>query len=259
MAVRQFLGRDTSRQFTSGNSGDLFGPEVIRRRYGAGVVNAGGTGRRLLVVGSIAHRALAGDILAGPGILDERHPAPPATLPLRIWGLRGPITYDYFKAAGHDLSEVKFLLDPGLLIRFTMAGTAPVSPKGVIFIPHHRERAAISGKLPPSMRMVDVDATPTRLGRQILGAELVYSSSLHGIIFAHALNRPCVLVRPARQGLMKYEDYFASVGLPFKAPLGSIHEADFGAAPTSPAEVVFREEDFVFPDISLLREAGIAS
>lgn len=259
MMVRRWLGRDDGRSFCVGNAGDLFGAEIISRRYHASAVNDAVRGSRLLIVGSIAHRALSGDILAGPGILNANRPVPSASTELRIWGLRGPMTYDAFKAAGHDLSEVKFLLDPGLLIRFSVASRRPVSSKGVIFIPHHRERAAHARRMPPGIRMVDIDATPSQIARTILGAELVYSSSLHGIIFAHALNRPCVLVQPAEQTLLKYEDYYASIGLPFPRPLPSIHEADFRTAPVSPAEVTFREEDFVFPDVGLLREAGIAS
>jgi hypothetical protein len=61
------------------------------------------------------------------------------------------------------------------------------------------------------------------------------------------------------QTMFKYEDYFASVGLPLPTPLASIAEADFRKAPTSPADLRFREEDFAFPDAALLREAGIAS
>lgn len=259
LAWRRLVGTDTGRNFATGNAGDLFGPDIIRRRYDAGVVNDAQAGKRLLVVGSIAHRALAGDFLAGPGLLGSKQHVPPPSVPLRIWGLRGPKTHDAFKAAGHDLGELKFLLDPGLLIRFTMAGRKAPAPKGVIFIPHHRERLAHAKTMPRSIRMVDVDTTATRLAEAILGAELVYASSLHGIIFAHALGRPCVLVRPTGQSLFKYEDYFASVALPFPALLPSIHEADFRAAPTSPAEVAFREEDFVFPDADLLRAAGIAS
>ncbi|MCW5714340.1 MAG: polysaccharide pyruvyl transferase family protein [Bauldia sp.] len=258
LAWRRLVGQDTGRNFVTGNAGDLFGPDIIRRRYGLPAVNDETAGKRLLVVGSIAHRAREGDVLAGPGLQSVEGQVPPSSVPLRIWGLRGPKTYDAFKAAGHDLGEVRFLLDPGLMIRFTMSGRAHAAPRGVIFIPHHRERLAHAKNMPPSIRLVDVDTTATRLGEAILGAELVYASSLHGIIFAHALNRPCVMVRPAKQAMFKYEDYFASLGLPFPAPLPTIHEADFRAAPVSPADIALREEDFVFPDIATLREAGIA-
>ncbi|MGV8839606.1 MAG: polysaccharide pyruvyl transferase family protein [Bauldia sp.] len=258
LAVRRLLGRDRGTSFVVGNAGDLFGPEIIRRRYGAAAVNDGSAGKRLLLVGSIGHRALDGDILAGVGLLGLHKPAP-AGVRIRIVGLRGPLTLDAMKAAGHDVSGVRFLLDPGLLIRFAVAGAASRPPQGAIFIPHHRDRKAVARSVPPSIRMVDIDATPQRIAGEILGAELVYASSLHGVIFAHGLERPCVLVRPMEQTMFKYEDYFASVGLPLPTPLASIAEADFRKAPTSPADVRFREEDFAFPDAALLREAGIAS
>lgn len=259
MMVRRWLGRDDGRYFSVGNAGDLFGAELIGDRYHAAAVNDAVRGNRLLIVGSIAHRALSGDILAGPGLLTTARPVPSAATRLRIWGLRGPITYDAFKAAGHDLSEVKFLLDPGLLMRFSMANRQPATSRGVIFIPHHRERALHARTMPKGIRLVDIDARPAQIAEAILGAELVYASSLHGVIFAHALNRPCVLVQPAQQALLKYEDYFAAVGLPFPKPLPFIQDADFRTAPVSPADLSFREEDFIFPEVALLRDAGIAA
>jgi pyruvyltransferase len=258
-AINIALGRDNGTSFRTGNAGDLFGIDLVRHWYQADVVNDSKNGKRLLIVGSIAHKGLDGDILLGPGLLRTELGPPPPSNALRIWGLRGPMTYDAFKAAGHDLGEVRFLLDPGLLIRFLVSANPARSPRGAIFIPHYRERSTYARSMPPEIRMVDIDATPTRVAEAILGAELVYSSSLHGIIFAHALNRPCVMVRPADQALFKYQDYYASVGLPFPAPLPTIHEADFRTAPVSPAEVVFREEDFVFPDAGILRSSGIAS
>jgi len=258
-AANFVLGRDNGNTFRKGNAGDLFGIDLVRRWYRADVINDGTKGRRLLIVGSIAHKGLDGDILLGPGILRTELGPPPPMPSLRIWGLRGPMTHDAFKRAGHDMSEVRFLLDPGLLIRFLVSADPARSPRGAIFIPHYRERSTYARTMPRAIRMVDVDATPTRVAEAILGAELVYASSLHGIIFAHALNRPCVMVRPIEQALFKYQDYYASVGLPFPPPLPTIHEANFRTAPVSPAEVVFREEDFVVPDAGLLRSAGIAS
>ncbi|MCC6737095.1 MAG: polysaccharide pyruvyl transferase family protein [Bauldia sp.] len=259
LVVNRLRGRDQGHHFVVGNAGDLMVPELIRRRYGAEPVNDRSDGTRLLLVGSIIQHARSGDILAGVGLHGTYMDVPPPTVPLRILGLRGPRSYDVMKAAGHDVSEVAFLLDPGLTIRFTMTERKPRrAPRGAIFIPHYRDRKAGRRQLPRGIRMVDIDATPETIGRAILGAEIVYASSLHGIIFAHALERPCVFVRPIEEALFKYEDYFASVGLPFPTPLAGIADADLRRAPTSPADVRFREEDFVFPDIAVLREAGIA-
>src|SRR5690606_38420197 len=120
----------------------------------------------------------------------------PLEAPCTVVGVRGPITYDAFKATGHDVSGVRFLKDPGLLIRF-LAGPEPAVPQAgrVIFIPHYRERHLYKS-LPKGITLVDIDAEPLELARTIREANLVYASSLHGIIFAHALERPCVWVKP---------------------------------------------------------------
>ena len=245
--------------FVTGNAGDLLAGELIAEHYGAQTENDKKRGSRLLMVGSIAHCMKDGDVLCGIGTKDR--PMPSASeARVTVWALRGPITYDRVKAAGHDVSNVQFLYDPGLLMRFRAAQEAKTAkPHGVIFIPHYRERGLFVDRPPKGMRLVDIDATPMDVARAILNAELVYTSSLHGVIFAHALNRPVVLVRPQTpEPQLKYEDYFASVNVPFPKPLDSIWDADLKAAPTSPAEVNYSRDEFVFPDVDFLRERGVA-
>ncbi|MEO1564336.1 MAG: polysaccharide pyruvyl transferase family protein, partial [Pseudomonadota bacterium] len=87
---------------------------------------------------------------------------------------------------------------------------------------------------------------------------LVYSSSLHGIIFAHALGRPAVMVLPATpEPVSKFEDYYLGVGLKMPKPLASINDAKFAVAPNSPATLSVRACDLQFPDLEHLRARRI--
>jgi pyruvyltransferase len=259
LRVRRALGWSPYNYFLVGNAGDLFARELIEREYSCPVQNDPLRGHRLLIVGSIGHRIRDGDVVCGIGVKTRKIPVPTHAR-VRVWAVRGPITLDVFKSAGHDVSDIKFQFDPGLMMRFMVTDSErAIVPNGVAFIPHYRERGKYVRSLPPGMRTIDIDGRPKDVARAILGAELVYSSSLHGIIFAHALERPCVLVAPqTEESDLKYQDYFASLGLPTPKPLSNIFDARYGSAPNSPVDIRFELSDFVWPQLEDLRARGIA-
>ena len=251
------LGRPTpTSQFRFGNAGDVFVRDVIRMVYGAEPDNVDDDGRRLLLIGSIAHRVLDGDVVCGVGT--KGVPVPAATdVRCRVLAVRGPITLEAFEQAGHDVSGVRSLRDPGLLIRFAVPD-APARPGRRVLIPHYRERNLYRGAARRGLAVVDIDGEPAAVARGIQAAEVVYTSSLHGMIFAHALRRPCVLVAPlTAEPEIKYRDYCASIGMAWRAP-GTLEEALRGPVPDSAPDLDFSVEDFGLPPLAELRGAGIA-
>jgi pyruvyltransferase len=242
--------------FVFGNAGDIFTRNVLTHFYpGTKPLNTS-AGPRILCVGSISHKLQAGDILSGIGCASTEVPTVSADK-IHIHALRGPISFHIFKAAGYDVSQVRFLADPGLLIGRMVPRRSAIKGQ-VAFVPHYRERKEVRNKIPRSIRLIDVDSPPLRLAKQLQRAECVYSSSLHGIIFAHSLGRPCVFVRPqTKEPLLKYEDYFLSVGLSPPTPLDSIADADFASAPTSPPALSVDLTRIVFPDEEELKSRGI--
>jgi hypothetical protein len=257
--LRVTLDRSPYNHFVVGNAGDILARDLVRRIYGCQVHLDRKRGKRLLLVGSVATQMRDGDLICGIGAKTPDFPSA-SQARVHVWAVRGPRTLEAMRAAGHDVSGVKFQLDPGLMMRFLMPEVdLSIEPKGVVFIPHYRERTLYAdGNLPRGIRMIDIDNRPESVARQILHAELVYSASLHGIIFAHALKRPCVLVAPQTQEPnFKYEDYYASVGLPLPRPLPDIESARFHAAPTSPADVRYERSDFVWPSLHDLESLGI--
>ena len=242
--------------FVYGNSGDIFTRDALTYFYPDTTPVNVNEGPRILCVGSIVHKMLPGDVLCGVGCKSAKLPAV-HTKEVYIHALRGPISYELFKTAGYDVSQVRFLADPGLLIAKMVPDRAPSSGR-VIFIPHYRERKLIRKKVPRGIHILDIDNSPLRIARQIQRAECVYSSSLHGIIFAHAIGRPCVFVRPAtEEPLLKFEDYYLSVGLMPPKPLDSIADAKLTTAPTSPAILSLDPNQITFPDTNWLKERGI--
>lgn len=243
--------------FRVGNAGDIYARYLIKYLYGAGVTNLKDQGRRQLFIGSISHIAKSHDLICGVGTKGEPF-RENASDSVRVWGVRGPITYDAFKDAGFDVSDVKFQFDPGLMVKFTVEKSAFDQAKSkVSFIPHYREKARYKGKLPKGMTLIDIDDCPHRVAKKILQSKIVYSSSLHGIIFSHSLGVPCIFVKPqSHEPLLKFEDYFLSVGLKLPKPLETIDEADYARNSDSPADVSIKREDFVFPELEYLKEHG---
>lgn len=260
-AHRLFINRHIFRRnyydFRFGNAGDIFALNLLRLFYpGNKIINAL-TAPRLLCVGSIADYARPGDILCGIGSKSTCISNKVTGL-AEIIGLRGPLTYDAFKKAGHNVSTVRFLADPGLLIERLVAAE-PACPGKVIFIPHYRDRKSAFKRTPKPIDVVDIDSDPIELGKEIMKAELIYTSSLHGLIFSHALRRPCVIVIPEREKYFKYEDYLLSVGIKNQKKIHSIAEANFMGTPVSPAEISISTDDLItaFPQATYLVEAKI--
>jgi hypothetical protein len=253
--LRRHFQRKQWHDFCVGNVGDIFASNLIRFFYSEDYVNIETEGRRLLCIGSIAHKAKPGDVICGVGVKD----VPAVVTDATVVGLRGPLSYDRFRDAGYDLAHVRFLADPGLWIGAICGRVAHRPPCGKIFIPHYRERQRYFVRPPRGVRMVDVDTRPEHIARKILEAELVFSSSLHGVIFAHALGRPCVWVAPqTKEPMLKFHDYFLSVGLGQPRPADNIDDALKAPTPVSPVAVGNQLRSVTFPSMNTLQQLGIA-
>jgi hypothetical protein len=250
------IRRRALNDFLHGNAGDIFARDLLGHFYPGMTPLNTAEGPRILCIGSIGHRISSGDVVCGIGCKSSDLPRVHADA-VSIHALRGPISYDIFKAAGYDVSGVRFLADPGLFIGRMVPDRAPLKGR-VVFVPHYRERDAIRGKVPKGVTVIDIDAPPLQLARQLQQAECVYASSLHGIIFAHALGRPCVFVRPAtEEPMLKFEDYFLSVGINPPKPLDSISDAKLASSPVSPASLSIDPHQIVFPSLADLQARGI--
>lgn len=239
-----------------GNAGDLYNRDLITHLYGQPPVNTE-DGPRLLLVGSVVHRARSGDIVCGVGTKGADLPDPASTR-LDLRAVRGPLTVAALAERGFDTSTITSLADPGLYVASVypeLVAETAVERGRVIFIPHYRDLHHFrSGR---DYRLVSIDCEPADLVREILRAEFIYTSSLHGLIFAHALGRPAVLVAPVEgEPELKYQDYFASIDLPWTSPPG-IDEAVRQRRSDSPLHLVRSRQDFAFPSFEELAAAGV--
>jgi hypothetical protein len=243
--------------FRIGNAGDLLNRDLIEHYYGQSPLNTDEGGRRLLLVGSVVHRVQQGDVVAGVGTKGTQLPKPAEVGDVDIRGVRGPITHDALKEAGFDVSRISFHGDPGLLVKalYPEETAKEAVPNRVAFIPHYRDREEY--RRTSGVRIVDIDCEPRKLAKEIAKAELVLTSSLHGLIFAHAIGRPVVLIAPIRaEPVIKYQDYMASVGLDWTDPV-DLETALRSAKPTSPADARFDPGAITFPTKEELLATGV--
>lgn len=183
---------------------------------------------RLFITGSIAHMAQSGDTLWGTGVMS---PDLPLNGKPKLAAVRGPLTESRMVASGCEPCGVYG--DPVLLLpRFY---PKKVNPAGPIIIPHYADRDLLDHEF------VDPFSPWQEIIDAIVGAEIVYSSSLHGIVAAEAYGTPAVWVefsdRVAGSGF-KFCDYY----------LGTDRE------PPEPLDwrerIVFAEPDWTPPRIN---------
>lgn len=177
----------------------------------------------------------------------------------KVYGVRGPLTKSLFEKYKADLSELKFEYDPGLLIKEVYDIDLEKSEdKYVSFIPHFRDELVYKGKYPKNMKVINIDDKPHNIAKKILKSKIVYASSLHGIIFSHALNKPCVFVAPqSEEPIFKYEDYYLSISKDLPQPVKDIHSVNFIKDKATILDREITMNDFYFPSVEELKRREI--
>lgn len=241
--------------FRYGNAGDIFNIDLIKYLYNAEPKNLKNIGNRLLLVGSVASVINEGDLVCGIGWKGNEMPEKQHIFSQsKVYGVRGPLTKSLFEKCGADLSELKFEYDPGLLIKEVYNIDTNISKeKNVIFIPHYRDLWIYKGKYPKEIKVINIDNKPQVIANEILQAKVVYASSLHGIIFSHALGKECIFVKPqSDEPLFKYEDYYLSVGMNLPDPIENIYNINFKNDKGTSLNKQIGINDFYFPDKEML-------
>jgi hypothetical protein len=209
-----------------GNMGDLLTPCVLQA-YGHSARRAPREEADWFFIGSTIRFARPGATVAGAGVIDRRDRIEPRA---RYLAVRGPITADLVRRAGGEPPSV--LGDPAMLLpRFHNSPVEQTEKVGLV--PHYVDRddpqvVAWSGPVIDVLR-----DNPLRVVDEIRKCQTVLSSSLHGIVVAHAYGIPAAWVRLGDRLCgddVKFEDYAASVGIDLKR-----HTSTTDAVPVLPA------------------------
>ncbi len=196
------------------NVGDAIGSRIVERITGRRTSIVGELPLpfpNLIGVGSIAHWADERSVLWGCGLiaehLDVRRPA-------EVLALRGTLTRDSLTRRGIRCSDL--IGDIGLLLPDLIAPSVAVHPIGLV--PHYvdRESAFVADCERQGVPIVDVRASPETYVEQLTSCRRIVSSSLHGVVLAHAYGIDAVWVKLSDRvhgDGFKFFDYYSSLGL----------------------------------------------
>lgn len=210
------------------NFGDELSPLVLQYVTGRRVQWAPAHKAQIIAVGSILEyvnrRTDHQPWIWGTGLRAEPNPLalPQITATReRVLAVRGPLSREAL-GLGQDLP----IGDPGVLAP-QLAKFTGVKKSGTLFIPHFRTWATEAGRSflqkadHLGYKIANPSLRPIEMISLIARSDFVFSSSLHGVIVAHALGIPVQLVSIPTSGRnepeFKYQDYFSSIGVGFSS------------------------------------------
>jgi len=198
------------------NVGDVFSRVVAEHYFSKNIIPlrpAPVSETNLILLGSILHWADSQSVVCGAGFMFSD--AQLAVTPKTILCVRGPLSAALLQKQG--ITPPNRFADPGILAPLLFKN--PVKEKYKIgIIPHYRDAGSVWIKhcKNQGFPIIDVFAPPEKFFRKIQQCEVILSSSLHGLIFAHAFGKPAVWIeisdRVAGNGF-KFFDYYQSVGI----------------------------------------------
>lgn len=207
------------------NYGDLLGKYLVEKISGKTVVFAWPKKWSVLdyfisiyvTVGSILTHVNYKCIVWGSGIISKDYPIKKAT----FLAVRGPQTRKFLVESGYEVPEIYG--DPALLLpRYFAPKTEKKYKYGIV--PHYNDYKTVSNWFQdnPEIHLIDMMTTDVESKTiEFLQCERIVSSSLHGIIVAHAYGIPAVWQKFSNKVFgddIKYQDYLESVQLDFYKP-----------------------------------------
>lgn len=231
----------------SENLGDLLAPVVtgwMLERLGLSLSLEAANPCHLMTIGSVLGLGIFDAVIWGSGVNSFGHVGRIALQKnyrrLDIRAVRGPITAQVLRENGYICPQIYG--DPAILLPLIYPGRRPEKKKQYVVIDHYMKR-----------KMTGDDRLSIRTGDyrtfldKILEAEVVYSSSLHGIILAESYGVPAVFLRQGmEEELLKYYDWYFATGRYEVRSAASLSEAK----KTEPMEL---------PKLDVLREGLLQS
>lgn len=207
------------------NYGDLLGKYLVEKISGKTVVFAWPKKWSVLdyfisiyvTVGSILTHVNHKCIVWGSGIISKDYPIKKAT----FLAVRGPQTRKFLMEAAYEVPEIYG--DPALLLPRYFAPKIEKKYKYGI-VPHYDDYKIVSNWFHNNSEIHLIDMMTTDVEAktiEFLQCEKIISSSLHGIIVAHAYGIPAVWQKFSNKVFgddIKYQDYLESVQLDFYKP-----------------------------------------
>jgi len=178
----------------------------------------------LLGIGSIFFMANPNSFVWGSGAL-RPYAEMPQVPPENIRAVRGKLTLKYLQSVRPGIGNL-LLGDPGIFADELIAGDLP-HPSSARYraavVPHHLSAEdQIYRKYAQADDIVMVDMRDDGLQplRAIRDSDVVISQSLHGLVFATALGKPCIWVSHSSEDnwCFKFRDWFSTTENPQDMP-----------------------------------------
>lgn len=201
------------------NFGDWIGPEIFAFRTNslpiyAPVYKRPSCSTVNVTVGSILTGITISDVATvwGSGILDSRTSF---AKPREIRAVRGPLTRQRCIDQGYPCPDIYG--DPGLLVSDIYSECDAAAAADIGIIPHFQdiETATKYFGNRDDVKIIDVRRSVKAVVSDILGCRLILSSSMHGLIVAHAFGRRALHVEFDHKipgDGTKFHDYYMSLG-----------------------------------------------
>lgn len=191
-----------------------------------------------MCIGSIAHKATDDMIVLGSGLMfANKYPINP-NADYRF--VRGPYTRQKILDAGGTCPEIYG--DPAMLLPLFCEESKKEYDVGIV--PHYVDYEYVKQTY-PKYKVIDVINTdPLVVAKEISKCEKIISSSLHGIIAAHAYDIPAAWVKFSdniKGDDIKFKDHYAALNLPLV--LSTVDNPIFttGNYNTSKIEQIFKD------------------
>ena len=165
---------------------------------------------RLLALGSVLHFANNNNTIWGTGFngkisLDEHQ-----YQNLDVRAVRGPLTRDFL--LGRNIAVPEIYGDPALLIPHIFKGKFQKSPKKDYAIVPNLHDLSIA-RANNWKNVISPLNSWNKCITEILEAEFIIASSLHGLILAEAFGIPARYIRlSSEENMFKYNDYYQGSG-----------------------------------------------
>ena len=165
------------------------------------------------IIGSIARLASANNNVLGSGIIRmEEKINPDANFKF----VRGPLTRQAVLDAGGNCPEIYG--DPALLLSEFCEESNKEYEIGIV--PHYKNYSEFKRKYQDKFHVINVvNKDPLTVAKEITKCKKIISSSLHGIICAHAYGIPAARVVGKNKVFgdgIKFEDYYKSVNADYE-------------------------------------------
>ncbi|MEM9212361.1 MAG: glycosyltransferase family 2 protein [Pseudomonadota bacterium] len=245
------------------NFGDLLSPLLVSRLSHTNVnkETTANSGPYLLGVGSIIQTIdKPGAHIWGSGLLRELTPQWQKKLadnPIaQVHAVRGHLTRNEL-ITKLDLEVPEVYGDPALLLPRVIKFSDARKRSGIAFCPHLAHQKQFQNISDPHLRLIDVRDHPIEVIRSLAHAEVVLSSSLHGLVVAQAYGIPWVWItvggKPLDGSNFKFHDFFSTLSMDQPLPLSlpntdQLHDAIQTAA-----------EKAILPDLNIDLESLIAA